>query len=135
MAIVPDGSWHLASSSHPTSYLPNTLHPYLSGLVLESDVGGFRVRRVIPGTPAAEAGVKEGDLVVAVDGQEVYGDDLSLLSTAEGLDYRRNLDITLSGPRDPETLHLELRSATEILERLATEPPQVEPVLLAAEER
>ena len=132
---LPDGSWHLASSSHPGPYLPNTLHPYLSGLVLESDVGGFRVRRVIPGTPAAEAGVREGDLVVAVGGQEVYGDDLSVLSKAEGSDYRANLEITLSGPPDHETLQLQFRSATEILERLAAEPPQVEPVLLAAEER
>ena len=134
MATVSDGSWHLTSSSHPELYVPNTLHPYLSGLVLESSTGGFLVRRVIPRTPAAEAGVREGDLVVAVDGQEIYGGDPNLLSRAEGLDYRANLQITLSRSPDREVLQLELRSATEILELFAV-GPEVDPVLLAAEKQ
>jgi S1-C subfamily serine protease len=52
----------------------------LIGLQLESSRGepGARVREVSPGGPAQRAGVRTGDLIVAVDGAEIQGRDPSL---------------------------------------------------------
>jgi S1-C subfamily serine protease len=41
------------------------------GVQLEGAAGGARVREVSPGGPAAEAGIKVGDLIVAVNGTEL----------------------------------------------------------------
>ncbi len=45
------------------------------GVQLDSASGkdGVRVREVSPGGPAAEAGVRAGDVIVAIDGKEVSG--------------------------------------------------------------
>ena len=37
------------------------------------DAGGVRVARVLPGSAAATAGVRDGDRIVRVDGREVTG--------------------------------------------------------------
>ena len=43
------------------------------GVQIEAAPGGARVREVSPGGPAAEAGIKVGDLIVAVNGTELKG--------------------------------------------------------------
>jgi len=43
------------------------------GVALEPSTGGAVVRLVFPGSPAARAGVKSGDLILAVNGQNVTG--------------------------------------------------------------
>ena len=52
----------------------------LIGLQLESSKGerGARVREVSPGGPAEEAGVRTGDLIVAVNGADIKGSDPAL---------------------------------------------------------
>jgi predicted aspartyl protease len=40
-----------------------------SGLWINQGAGGFRVDAVVAGSPGARAGVREGDIIVAVDGQ------------------------------------------------------------------
>jgi hypothetical protein len=45
-----------------------------SGLVLEArgkDFKTFRVRAVVPGSPAAEAGVQDGDVLAEIEGQDI----------------------------------------------------------------
>jgi|SRR5215469_15470898 len=42
-----------------------------SGLWLNDDPAGFKVIDVMPGTPADEAGLKDGDIVTSVDGKPV----------------------------------------------------------------
>lgn len=52
-----------------------------SGLWINLAADGFRVADVVPGGPAAAAGVEVGDLIVAVDGTPVH--DLSLSAVRE----------------------------------------------------
>jgi hypothetical protein len=51
------------------------IHPAYLGVRLNSsdDEGGAKVEEVFPDSPAAKTGVKEGDILVAVDGQAVDG--------------------------------------------------------------
>ncbi len=43
------------------------------GIVIEDRKAGVRIRSVVPGSPAAAAGVRAGDRVVSVNGQDVTG--------------------------------------------------------------
>lgn len=63
-----------------------------------------RVARVLPGSPAAAAGVAAGDRIVAVDGQPVqYFSELSrIIRSSEG----RTLELTLEGPQGTRTVRV-----------------------------
>lgn len=45
------------------------------GLVLAPDKDGLRVQAVTPGGPADKAGVRDGDVLLAIDGKKLAGDD------------------------------------------------------------
>ena len=45
------------------------------GVQLESAASGARVREVSPGGPAAEAGIRTGDVIVAVNGTAISGEE------------------------------------------------------------
>ena len=46
----------------------------MSGLTLDFDEAGPTVAAILPGSPAAAAGLKEGDVLIAVDGEPVTSD-------------------------------------------------------------
>ena len=45
------------------------------GTQIQAEDGGIHLLKVYPGTPAAESGLVEGDLVVALDGEDISGLD------------------------------------------------------------
>ena len=45
------------------------------GLVLAPDNNGLRVEAITPGGPADKAGVRDGDVLIAIDGKKLAGDD------------------------------------------------------------
>ena len=45
------------------------------GLVLAPDKNGLRVDAVTPGGPADKAGVRDGDVLTAIDGKKLAGKD------------------------------------------------------------
>jgi S1-C subfamily serine protease len=45
------------------------------GLVLAPDKIGLRVKAVTPGGPADKAGVRDGDVIIAIDGKKLAGED------------------------------------------------------------
>jgi S1-C subfamily serine protease len=76
---------------------------------------GVEVVEVVPGSPAARAGVRAEDLIVAVAGDPVRGvDDLQRLMTAERIGTR----VALAIVRGSSALELEL-----VPRELGAEPP------------
>ena len=75
-----------------------------SGLGLERD-WGVVVSDVMPGGPAEEAGLREGDIVDAVDGRQI--DSLSGLTTAEYVAKGTNLEVRVL--RGGQQMRLQVR--------------------------
>lgn len=72
----------------------------LIGLQLESSRGepGARVREVSPGGPAEQAGVRTGDLIVAVNGADIKGRDpaLRVIEQLHGVKPGEKVDLRVS---------------------------------------
>lgn len=61
-------------------------------------MGAIRVAQMEAGTPAAQAGLAPGDIILSFDGQEVGGvDDLHRLLTAEQLGKKARLEVYREG--------------------------------------
>lgn len=69
---------------------------------------GARVLDVSPGGPAAEAGVRAGDLIVAVNGTSLAGGDAAGKLVERMRDLRPDEKVNLSIKRDGKLKHLEL---------------------------
>jgi S1-C subfamily serine protease len=72
--------------------VPVVTRPYL-GVRIEGTERGVRIEEVLPGTPAAKAGLKAGDLIVRANGKPVSGDEdfnrvMSKLSAGNRLDLQ-----------------------------------------------
>ncbi len=68
------------------------------GVLVEETVNGLKVAKVIPHTPAQKAGLKEGDIIVKADGQEVKSvADLKLVLYQKGPKDKVKLDIRRHG--------------------------------------
>jgi S1-C subfamily serine protease len=78
-----------------------TARPYL-GINIEPADEGAAVLRVLPDTPAAEAGLKRGDIITAVNGEAVDAEELvEVLGTLSVGD-----EVTLDVLRDDETIEI-----------------------------
>lgn len=64
------------------------------GIVLKKGAGGHVVERLVDGGPAAGAGLKVGDRIVAVDGENVSGKELA--SVVDALRGREGTDVILN---------------------------------------
>ena len=58
-------------------------HAYV-GVLIKDVPGGARITRVFPGTPAAKAGLKVGDVVTALDGKSIAGADALTAAVSHG---------------------------------------------------
>lgn len=88
-----------------------------------------RLGRVLPGGPAAEAGLREGDVVTAVDGVAIA--DFAAL--ADAINARPNRDIAVRFTRDGVASAVSLRTSAEIVEgreigRIRIEPTPPPPL-------
>jgi S1-C subfamily serine protease len=91
--------------------------PFLSGLVVSSTDNTAKVVYVLPGSRAAENGIKAGDVVLTAEGIA-----LTDVRQLEGADYRANLTLRVAGPSGERTVHLTMNSVNEILNALAERP-------------
>lgn len=81
------------------------------GVLLQNNAeGDIEVVRVYPGTPAAEAGVKVGDCIVAVDGEAVSGADnrtyINAVNRIRGVDGTETM---LTVVRDGQRMNIPVR--------------------------
>jgi putative serine protease PepD len=77
-------------------------HAYV-GVLIKSVSGGARITRVFPGTPAAKAGLKVGDLVTALDGKSIASADSLTAAVSNG---KPGETITLTIRRGGTTQHV-----------------------------
>ena len=87
LCLVAAGSYTQQSSGRDTDCRRDLLlvHPRGQGRCAAQHGDRFKVSWVVPGGPAAEAGLRKGDEIVAVDGKPVRaigGDDLRQASNA-----------------------------------------------------
>ncbi len=68
------------------------------GVLVEETSNGLEIKRVIPHKPAQKAGLKEGDIIIKADGQQVKSvADLKLILYQKGPKDRVRLDIQRDG--------------------------------------
>ena len=93
----------------PNSHFNEPFESAMSGLQAEkAEAGEFVVRHVLPGSPAGEAGLRENDRIVEVNGaasNSVSLDDLSRASTQDG----GSLDLAIRRGDARFTVSLKLR--------------------------
>jgi hypothetical protein len=84
------------------------------GTQVANDPDGIRLEKVFPGTPAEAAGLRAGDVVVALDGEDVAG-----------LDVNAFVDVAV-GPSGSEVTYTVLRDGEEVdvtMERAEMDAP------------
>lgn len=75
-------------------------------IVVDEQAGGMRVEEVTPGGPAAEGGVRAGDVMLAVEGQETLA--LGLSGTRELVRGEEGAEVTLTFRRGEERFDVTL---------------------------
>lgn len=72
------------------------------GIEVAADTGGIKVLRPIEGSPAYRAGVQAGDLIVAIDGEELAGDlDAAIRRMRGPAGSRITLTLARTGATNP----------------------------------
>ena len=84
------------------------LPPSLLGELVEETPDGLRVFAVIPGSPADRAGLRPGDLLVAIDGHELSTLDDMRRATPSLLRASRGIEVTLERDGERVTLRVPL---------------------------
>ena len=77
------------------------------GVQLETGDGEVVVSAPIEGSPAEEAGVESGDVIVAVDGKDVRGEDVSEIAARVKGPEGTRVELTVSREGNRQTFYLE----------------------------
>jgi len=95
---------------------------HVVGDPMAADSAGCPVQIVGPGTPAAAAGLKKGDLIAAVDGQKVTG-DLSLARALRDTEPGQGVELTVIRQSDELRLPVTLgRAPLEVVRPEGADP-------------
>ena len=94
----------------PNSSAGDPFWPARSGMQMDSDGdGALVVRLVIPGTPAAKAGIRPGDIIESVGGEDATADVIDhILSLLQVTDEKKIvIEFSRDGKKKSATLDLE----------------------------
>ena len=110
------------SGSVVEEFMPLLAAHVVMGVELEPAPGnvGARVREVSPGGPAAQAGLRTGDVIVALNGTELKGDAPAHQVSSLLRDVKPDTAVTLRVQRDgkPLAVTVTVRGAPDLLARL-----------------
>src|SRR5690606_81572 len=81
---------------------------------VDDDRGGAIVSQIVPGGPAARAGIQEGDVVVAVDGHRIHeGRELQRAVLRKGVGKSLRLEVLREGKKRSITVTTDERPERE----------------------
>lgn len=118
VAVTDGGPWAVRSPAWVTSRIRALLKRYATPAYLGVEItdalsGGARVERVIDGSPAGKAGLKAGDVIIAIDGDEITSAE-GMLATMKA--YSPGQKVTLGVVRrKPPAFQSALRSVSVTL--------------------
>jgi thiol-disulfide isomerase/thioredoxin len=109
LLLLPFSGWEAHSSS--------AARKYVTGLIVSHDKGRFVVLGAVPGSPAARSDLRQGDVIVEINGKSTDG--LPFKQGLQELSGKRPKQVTLLVDRDSQRLGFALqREALEsILDR------------------
>jgi len=84
------------------------------GAFLNQEEGVISIERVMPGLPAERAGVEDGDIIVAVDGEKIVG--LSLDQAVRRIKGERGSTVTLTVERKSEPAPKDIAIVRDLVE-------------------
>lgn len=118
----PTRSWKSAQPPGPDAFTPSPTDPDLDPAPVP--ISGARIREVVDGTPAARAGLRPGDRIVALDGQSIRSRN-ELIDRLNRIPARKAIVLTVARDGDPK------RSRFQIALRTASRTGQPTPGAMA----
>jgi membrane-associated protease RseP (regulator of RpoE activity) len=110
--VVAGGAYAVISDSNQTKNPPavaagNATEPWLGVELANAPVRGALVAKVVPGSPAAKAGIRPGDLITQLDTQPIEA-GATLVAAISGLQPGDTVDIQLQRGASQYTVDAQL---------------------------
>lgn len=110
--LIAGGAYAVISGSHQTGKpqavaASNGTEPWLGVELASAPVRGALVAKVVPGSPAARAGIRPGDLITQHDTQPIEA-GATLVAAISGLQPGDTVDIQLQRGASEYTVHAQL---------------------------
>lgn len=108
-AVISNSSNSNDSKNTQTVVENNGAQPWLGVKLVNAPVRGALVSAVVPNSPAAQAGIRPGDLITQLDTQPIVAPAV-LTSAIDGLQPGNTVDIELQRGASQDTVHVTLAS-------------------------
>ena len=110
--LIAGGAYAVISGSNRTNKpqpvaANNGTEPWLGVELASAPVRGALVAKVVPGSPAARAGIRPGDLITQLDTQPIEA-GATLVAAISGLQPGDTVDIQLQRGASEYTVHAQL---------------------------
>lgn len=84
------------------------------GAYLNQELGVIRIERVMPGLPAEQAGIQDGDIILAVDGEPTVG--LSLAQAVSRIRGPKGTEVVLTVEREGSDESIDIPTIRDLIE-------------------
>ena len=95
LLLLTGASWAGASSAGERGYFGFGLAISGKGFFLNPEVTALKIASIVPGMPAARAGIQAGDLITKVDGLSVAGSKATALKSHAEREVGQSLRLEL----------------------------------------